>query len=53
MTAFFSSEMLTFCKAYGAILAVANIRGGSEYGEEWHEAGTKERKQNVRHRLRL
>lgn len=47
MTSFFSVEMLTFIKAYGGRLAVANIRGGAEYGEEWHEAGTKERKQNV------
>lgn len=41
---FFSPIILTFLQRYGAILAVPNIRGGAEFGEEWHKAGTREQK---------
>lgn len=31
----------------GGVLVIANLRGGSEYGEEWHQAGMIQTKQNV------
>lgn len=42
----FKIENLPFYQS-GGIYAVANLRGGSEYGEEWHKAGMLEKKQNV------
>ena len=46
LTPAFSPATLAWLELGGAF-AVANLRGGGEYGEEWHLAGTKERKQNV------
>ena len=42
----FSTTVLAWLEL-GGVYAVPNLRGGGEYGEEWHQAGTKERKQNV------
>jgi prolyl oligopeptidase len=42
----FSVNRLVFLEK-GGIYAQANLRGGAEYGEEWHQAGTKLNKQNV------
>jgi len=46
MTPAFSPARIVWLEL-GGILAVANLRGGGEYGREWHEAGMKEQKQNV------
>ncbi|MDR2763288.1 MAG: prolyl oligopeptidase family serine peptidase, partial [Planctomycetaceae bacterium] len=46
LTPSFSALRLPFLER-GGIYAVAILRGGGEYGEEWHKDGTKLRKQNV------
>jgi len=46
MTPAFSVSNLVFMEN-GGIYAVANLRGGGEYGDEWHNAGIKMKKQNV------
>ena len=46
LTPAFSPAVATWM-AHGGIYAVANLRGGSEYGEAWHEAGMRAKKQNV------
>jgi prolyl oligopeptidase len=42
----FRPELLPWLEA-GGIYASANLRGGGEYGEKWHQAGMLDRKQNV------
>ena len=46
ITPSFSPGVATWLQM-GGVYAVASLRGGGEYGEEWHLAGTKLRKQNV------
>jgi prolyl oligopeptidase len=46
LTPSFSISNLVFLEQ-GGIYALANLRGGGEYGEEWHEAGMLLKKQNV------
>jgi prolyl oligopeptidase len=42
----FSASLIPWLEK-GGIYVVTNLRGGSEYGEKWHEAGMKLKKQNV------
>ena len=46
MTPYFSVSNLAWMEQ-GGVYAQPSLRGGGEYGEAWHEAGMKERKQNV------
>jgi prolyl oligopeptidase len=45
-TPYFSASLVPWLER-GGLFAVANLRGGGEYGEEWHQAGMKGKKQNV------
>ena len=47
MTPTFNPARFLTIVEQGGIMAVANLRGGSEYGEEWHRAGMLDKKQNV------
>ncbi len=46
ITPSFTPSMLVWMEM-GGVFAVANLRGGGEYGEDWHQAGMKLKKQNV------
>lgn len=46
ITPFFSTSRIILLEN-GGIFAVANLRGGGEYGQNWHEQGIKLKKQNV------
>jgi len=46
LTPLYSSTRLAWMEMGGVHVSV-NLRGGAEYGEEWHQAGTKAKKQNV------
>lgn len=43
----FSVFRIAFMQHFNGLIAIPNLRGGAEYGEEWHAAGTYGRKQNV------
>ena len=46
LTPYFSTARILLLEN-GGVFAVPNLRGGGEYGEKWHEAGIKTKKQNV------
>ncbi|WP_394134303.1 prolyl oligopeptidase family serine peptidase [Aliivibrio fischeri] len=46
LTPNFSGVMASWLEL-GGVYAIPNIRGGGEYGKEWHKAGTQQQKQNV------
>lgn len=46
LTPYFSVSNLVWMEM-GGVFALANIRGGGEYGREWHEAGMRKNRQNV------
>ena len=46
LTPSFSPPVLAWMEM-GGLYALPNLRGGGEYGEEWHQGGTKLKKQNV------
>ena len=45
-TPYFNADAIVWAER-GGVYALANIRGGGEFGEVWHEAGMRDKKQNV------
>jgi len=43
----YSPTLMTLLNDMGGMYAVANIRGGGEFGEKWHTSGIKDKRQNV------
>ncbi|KAG0259288.1 hypothetical protein DFQ27_004155 [Actinomortierella ambigua] len=43
----YSPSAIAFIQHFDGVVAYANLRGGGEYGDEWHKAGMKLKKQNV------
>ncbi len=46
MLPFYSPAQVAWVEQ-GGVMAIANLRGGAEYGQRWHHAGRRDRKQNV------
>ncbi|KAL7155572.1 hypothetical protein ABFS83_03G084000 [Erythranthe nasuta] len=47
ITPYFTAARILIAKHLDVVFCIANIRGGGEYGEEWHKAGSLAKKQNV------
>lgn len=47
LTPSFSVSRVIWMNHFNGVYVLANLRGGNEYGEEWHKQGILEKKQNV------